>query len=117
MTRKYSEENKENFITAIREVNWDDLIPTVNAQNAAFTVFFNKLKCEYDKAFPIVKIKKNYNNRKPWLSPALRGSIKKKNKLYVKMHNRPTLHNTILYKQYRNKLDKLKRPFWEYPPQ
>ena len=116
MTRKYSEENKEKFITAIREVNWDDLIPTVNAQNAAFTVFFNKLKCEYDKAFPIVKIKKNYNNRKPWLSPALRGSIKKKNKLYVKMHNRPTLHNTILYKQYRNKLDKLERPFWEYPP-
>ena len=23
------------------------------------------------------------------------------------MHNRPTLHNTILYKQYRNKLNKL----------
>ena len=106
MTRKYSEENKEKCITSIREVNWDDLIPTVNAQNA-FIVFFNKLKCEYDKAFPIVKIKKKYNNRKPWLSPVLRGSIKKKNKLYVKMHNRPTLHNTILYKQYRNKLNKI----------
>ena len=77
MTRKYSEENKEKFITSIREVNWDDFIPTVNAQNA-FTVFFNILKCEYDKAFPIVKIKKKYNNRNPWLSPALRGSIKKK---------------------------------------
>ena len=71
------------------------------------SVFFNKLKCEYDKAFPIVKIKKKYNNRKPWLSLALRGSIKKKNKLYAKMHNRPTLHNTILYKQYRNKLNKI----------
>ena len=106
MTRKYSEENKEKFITSSREVNWDDLIPTVNAQNA-FTVSFNKLKGEYDKAFPIVKINKKYNNRKPWLSPSLRGSIKKKNKLYVKMHNRPTLHNTILYKQYRNKLNKI----------
>ena len=72
-----------------------------------FTVSFNKLKFEYDKAFPIVKIKKKYNNRKPWLSPALRDSIKKKNKLHVKMHNRPTLHNTILYKQYRSKLNKI----------
>ena len=42
-TRKYNNENREKFITSIRAVNWDDLIPTVNAQNA-FTVFFNKLR-------------------------------------------------------------------------
>ena len=55
----------------------------------------------------MVKIKKKYNNRKPWLTPALRDSIKKKNKLYIKMHIRPTLHNSILYKQYRNKWNKI----------
>ena len=38
MARKYSEENKEKFITSIREVNWDNLIPIVNAQNA-FSIF------------------------------------------------------------------------------
>ena len=76
-TRKYNNENKEKFITSIRVVNWDDLIPTVNAQNA-FTLFLNKLSNEYHKAFPMVKIKKQYNNRKPWLTPALRDSIKKK---------------------------------------
>ena len=55
----------------------------------------------------MVKIKKKYNNRKPWLTPTLRDSIKKKNKLYIKMRIRPTLHNSILYKQYRNKLNKI----------
>ena len=30
-TRKYNNENREKSITLIRAVNWDDLIPTVNA--------------------------------------------------------------------------------------
>ena len=55
----------------------------------------------------MVKIKKKYNNRKPWLTPALKDWIKKKNKLYIKMHIRPTLQNSILYKQYRNKLNEI----------
>ena len=55
----------------------------------------------------MVKIKKKYNNRKPWLTPALRDSIKKNNKSYIKLHIRPTLHNSIMYKQYRNKLNKI----------
>ena len=49
-TRKYNNENREKFIMSIRAVTWDDLIPTVNAQNA-FTVFLNKLRNEYYKAF------------------------------------------------------------------
>ena len=63
-TRKYNNENKEKFIISIRVANSGGLIPTANAQNA-FTVLFNKLRYEYDKTFPIVKIKKKYNNRKP----------------------------------------------------
>ena len=86
------------------ELGWFD--PNCQCTKCLYCIF-NKLKCEYDNAFPIVKIKKKYDNRTPWLSPVLRGSIKKKNKLHVKMHNRPTLHNTILYKQYRNKLNKI----------
>ena len=42
-TRKCNNENRERFITSIRAVNWDDLIPTVNAQNA-FTDFFQQTK-------------------------------------------------------------------------
>ena len=33
---------------------------------------------------PNVRIKKKYNNRKPWLSEGLKNSISDKNKLYVK---------------------------------
>ena len=37
--------------------------------------------------YPSAPMAADGNNRKPWPFPALRGSIKKKNKLYVKMHN------------------------------
>ena len=65
-TRKYNNENREKFISSIRAVNWDDLIPTVDALNA-FSVFFNKLRNEYCKAFPWSKLKRNIITGNPGL--------------------------------------------------
>ena len=38
----------------------------------------------YNKLFPKIRIKRKYNNKKPWLSEGLKNSIKQKNKLYIK---------------------------------
>ena len=50
-----------------------------------FDIFHNQLLALFNKHFPKVKVKKRkYSNRKPWLSEALKNSIRYKNKLYRK---------------------------------
>ena len=50
----------------------------------AFDVFHDHLLELYNKHFPKIRIKKKYTNIKPWLSEALKNSIRHKNKLYLK---------------------------------
>ena len=52
----------------------------------------------YNRCFPRTGVKKKYNNRKPWLSEALKNSIRYTNKLYqsikrIKLHLIKTLIN------------------------
>ena len=57
----------------------------------------------HNEYIPEVKIKKWYTNSEPWLSEALRNSIKMRNKFYYVLENIPsvknelatTLHNTF----------------------
>ena len=51
----------------------------------------------------------SYHNRKPWLTPALKNSIRYKNKLYVRSRRTPSTDNINNYRLYRNKLNKLLR--------
>ena len=70
--------NKNKFIELISDEDWSDVFNNDEAQSA-FTDFHIKLKQLYDIAFPQKKIKRGYNNRKPWLSDELRSAIKHKN--------------------------------------
>ena len=79
---KLHEKNKGEFINIIKEIDWNNLIADQNARKG-FTVFHSTLKSKYNKTFPIVKIKKKYNNRKPWSTDSLKERKKKSNKLYV----------------------------------
>ena len=106
LTRKFSQKNKELFKQSIDQTNWDELLPKEGAQ-ISFTLFHRHIISLYDKAFPVVRIKRKYNNRKPWLTEALRQTIHQKNKLFLRHKNRPTLTNEILYKRHRNNLKKI----------
>ena len=81
--RLYSLRNKEEFCDAISTTNWDEINRATDTQQA-FDLFHNRLTELYNRHFPKVRIKKKYNNRKPWLSEGLKNSIRHKNKLYVK---------------------------------
>lgn len=58
--------------------------------------------------------KKNLNQ---WITPAIKVSIKLKNRLYIIYKNRPSLFNETKYKTYKNKLhsiiDKAKKMYYE----
>ena len=104
VTRVYNEKNNQNFTQTISEVDWTIICNTPDTQEF-FDVFHSKLISLHEKCFPKIKIRKKYSNRKPWLSEALRSSIRSKNKLYHKHKNIPSVKNETVYKSYRNKLN------------
>ena len=56
----------------------------------------------YDSCFPVKTVKVGYQNKKqPWLTLALKKSIKINNKLYVKSLKYPTVRNINGYKEYK----------------
>ena len=63
-------------------MEWDSVTNTPDTQ-AAYTEFHRIVSEKYNKCFPYRKLSKPYFNNKPWLTNALKESIKTKNKLFV----------------------------------
>ena len=103
LKRKFNEETKSKFMRKLQETEWDSILSSTDTQDA-FTQFHNIYKNAFETSFPIIKVKFQYNNRKPWLLKGLRSSIKQKNKLYVKSIRCPTLSNERAYKDYKKAL-------------
>ena len=70
------------FSTKLTALNSSDILTCEDPQTA-FTMFHKEYSKIYDQCFPLKKIKINYRYKKPWLTEALRNSIKTKNKIYV----------------------------------
>ena len=106
LKRIYSVKNKHAFIQSIAETDWSEIY-NVTSTEIAFMAFHKKLIDLLTKYFPKVKVKKKYHYRKPWLSEALRTSIKHKNKLYHRYTKINSVKSEILYKSYKTKLTQI----------
>ena len=104
--RNYTTRNKDNFMSQLSNIDWANVFQSDSTQRA-FSLFHNELRKLHDRCFPLQHISKKYNTRKPWLSDALRVSIKKKNKLYRKSVKIKSVYNEMVYKNYRNTLKHL----------
>ena len=96
--------NKQAFIQSIAETDWSEIY-NVTSTEIVFTAFHKKLMDLLTKYFPKVWVKKKYHYRKPWLSEALRTSIKHKNKLYHRYTKINSVKSEILYKSYKTKIN------------
>ena len=103
--RLYNQRNKQAFLQVLQETDWSDIFNIPGTQSC-FNTFHGKLVSLLNKSFPKVWVKKRYNNRKPWLSDALRNSIKLKNKLYYKYKKISSVYNETCYKSYKHILQK-----------
>ena len=109
LKRDYSYNNILKFKENLAKKQWDRILNEQNAQ-IAYNAFCNILTQEYDKCFPIKKHSKKYCIKKPWLTSALKESIKIKNKLYISRNRGNETERRIShYKTYRNKLHHLLR--------
>ena len=104
--RIFSERNKQAFKIALNELDWNEIYGASETNNA-FHRFHDTLGTLLNKYFPKVRIKRKYNNRKPWLTDSLRMSIKTKNKLYYCYKRINCVKNEVKYKTYKSKLQKL----------
>ena len=104
--RLYGSQNKDNFCHAMSNISWDEISRATDTQQA-FDTFHKHLVEMYNKHFPKIRVKKKYNNRKPWLSEGLKNSIKQKNKLYLKFKKISSALNDESYKCYKRKLQQL----------
>ena len=106
LTRKMNLKNYETFKLLISQYDWSNVTNHDTCQNA-FTLFYDNLKSLFDKAFPVVRVKKRYNNKIPWLTESLKVSIKTKNKLYIRAKRHDTAYNKLQYADYKAELQKL----------
>jgi chromosomal replication initiation ATPase DnaA len=78
--RQYSDTNIEQFKTELRNVDWDNICSSENA-NVSYTNFINVFNNLHDKCIPlkIKKITSKKNTPKsPWITPSLIKSIRRK---------------------------------------
>lgn len=106
--RIYSDTNISAFLTTLHDTSWEAVLTDNNCQKS-FSTFYQKLCDLYKQCFPYNNIKIGYKNRKSWLTAALKTSIKRKNKLYLRSIVSPSPENKAMYKQFRNKLHSLMR--------
>ena len=104
--RIYSARNIQEFLSSVSNTDWSSVLESQSAQDS-FSIFHSKLITLHEKHFPKKKLKRKYNNKKPWLSQALRECIEKKNKLYAIYKKIDCCLNEMKYKKYKNKLQNI----------
>ena len=108
--------DEKKFCEDFSNINWDDIIDIEkNDTNLSFDSFFNKFNTVLNKHAPLKKISNKSFKRqfKPWITQAIKISIKKCNKLKNKFLRckDPILKNSLnnKFKLYRNSLVSLIR--------
>ena len=100
--RNFCYDNKLAFQRAITEMDWSEMYLQCDNVQCAFSLFHSKFVDLFERHFPKRKIKLTYNNRKPWLTTALKQSIRTKNRLYKRYKCIKSTYNECRYKSYRN---------------
>ena len=98
-----------SLVNEMNMVDWSITLSQNNDVNAMFDSFYSKISQVIDKHVPLKKLTKNEIkfNSKPWITPGLEVSIRKKNRLFKKYCLNKNSYSALKYQKYRNKLNKL----------
>ena len=109
--RDYKHYDEEAFLEEMKNIDWTKRLPESEDINQMFDTFYSTVSSIVDKHIPLKQLSKSesLNKSKPWITSALRESIKIKNKLYKKyLKHRSSFYHSK-YKIYRNKINHLLR--------
>ena len=106
--RNYSSNSIETFKQKLREVNWNEVKQSNNA-NESYAKFSEICTSLYEECFPKFKIKLNQRkNLSPWITKGIKKSSKRKQKLYEKFLKKRNAFNETAYKTYKNLFEAFK---------
>ena len=97
-----------NLSRSLLTQNWTEITQS-NDPQSAFTQFFQIINTKFNEQIPQRNSQYHKKTHKPWITPALLTSIKRKNKLYSIHLHRKTTYTLKRYKMYKNKLSNLLR--------
>ena len=104
--RKSSDLIDNQFKNALDSSNIDDVL-LINNVDHAFETYHNILYNLYDEYYTLThKYIDTHKVNRPWITAAIKESIKRKNKLYKKFVKYPITYGN-LYRSYRNHLTKI----------
>ena len=95
LLRVINESRIEKYKDCISNTDWTALNVYENCETD-YKNFIDEFKNIYDHVFPVIKVKKRYRNRLQWLTPGLKESIKRKNKLFKISRKHPTAYNKMI---------------------
>jgi hypothetical protein len=104
--RSFSHVNKSLFSEKLGNTDWDDVMQCLDGKSA-FSVFHKRLSQLFDSCFPLQSKSTNYSNKKQWLTPGLKKSIKIKNILYIKSKRNCSSETVNKYKAYKSRLNRI----------
>ena len=108
--RIYEEEQIELFKHELSQMEWNNIIKTLDNPNTAYERFFDIFFKTYDKYFPKVRIKiKAITIQNPWITKGITKSSEKKQKLYERFLKKRTPQNEQKYKNYKNLFETIKK--------
>ena len=106
--RDFSKFNKDLFLKETSEIDFASLIG--ENVNQSMNAFAETLQLISDKHAPVRKLsnRTQKQSRKPWITPAILKSIKKRQKLFSTHFLSNDPNKVSEYKKYNNKLNKIK---------
>ena len=107
--RNYSSNSIETFKQKLREVNWNEVKQSNNA-NESYAKFCEICTSLYEECFPKLKIKLNQRkNLSPWITKGIKKSFKRKQNLYEIFLKKRNAFNETAYKTHKNLFEAIKR--------
>ena len=107
--RDYSNFDEQALINDIQSIDWDLLFSGNSDPSCMFDTFYRKLSEFIDIHIPLKQLSKKDSKlkTKPWITSAIRTSIKIRNNLYKKFLKTKSSYYQTKFKVYRNKLNHL----------
>ena len=107
--RDYLHFDEQALLHDIQSIDWDLLFNCYSDPSCMFDTFYSKISEFIDIHIPLKQLSKKESQfkTKPWITSAIRTSIKIKNKLYKKFLKTKSSYYQTKFKVYRNKLNHL----------
>ena len=108
--RDESEKNIADLVLSLNCIQWENFFQAHIDSDSAYSAFIDLITSSYNYHCPVLKEpKRKHLPRKPWMTQGLLVSVNNCKTLYKQYLNDPSEENFHQFKEYRNKLNQLKR--------